>query len=136
MRQDQEHLPTLDVLINEVTDVALRKKDHVALQLIAPPKRQRLIGVCGLPHHKGDCNFYKHAHLRRPNWQPNNTIVQHIKMKQKALHNMSCPSTSDSKSSDVEFDIFACTLSPIWPCYLTGSKLYHIVSLDSGDHYM
>lgn len=113
MCRDHEHLPTLDTLVNEITNKALRKRDHVALQLlVSSPKFQCTSEVCShyyLPHHSVDKCFYKHAHLRRPDWQPNQAIVQCIKSKQKSLHvNMSQPSP-DLKSSDLEFDIFSYT---------------------------
>lgn len=41
MRRDPAHLPTLDALMNEVMDEALRKRDHASLQITVPsPKRQ------------------------------------------------------------------------------------------------
>lgn len=114
MRRDPDHLPTLDALIHEVTHEALRKRDHASLQITTvSPKRQCIADVysyCGLSHHRIERCFYKHVHLCRPGWQLNSTILQCIKSKQKTLQiNTSQPPTSDSKSSDHDFDIFACT---------------------------
>lgn len=74
LRWDPDNLPTLDTLINEVTDEALCKRDHPTLQLNAPsPKRQRTTFdlLClhyGLPHHRVEQCFYKHPQLRHSDW--------------------------------------------------------------------
>lgn len=73
-------------------------------------QRTKVCSHCGLPHHHVDRCFYKHPHLKRPDWQSNTVVLQRIK----SLHHGSNANTSRAISVDPPdvpdgaFDIFSC----------------------------
>lgn len=80
-------LPSLHSLLHEIKDEYRRKKEQASLHVNSILHLNPLHGAqssdssvlrcsnCGLTCHTEVHCFYKHAHLRRPGWQPNPLIL-------------------------------------------------------------